>query len=96
LSGWLKNCGRRGRRRARLLHGIMSAMSKAFSLVAGVGLGGALAFWGAFSKDPMYVAMGCSLLILAAGNLRFAGFDRQIAELREQRAEAGSLGQTPR
>jgi hypothetical protein len=42
--GWLKNCGRRGRRRDRLLHGIMSAMSKAFSLVAAVGLGGALAF----------------------------------------------------
>ena len=63
-------------------------MSRFFNLVAGVGLGGALAFWGAISKDPMYVAMGWPLLILAAGNLRFARLERQVAELREQRMEA--------
>jgi hypothetical protein len=62
-------------------------MSKFFNLVAGVGLGGALAFWGAISEDAMYVAMGWPLLILAAGNLRFARLERQLAQLRAQRME---------
>jgi hypothetical protein len=63
-------------------------MGKLFNLVAGGGLGAALAFWRDLQR-PMFVAMGWPLLILAAGNLRFARLERQIAEL--QKAEVACV-----
>ncbi len=57
-------------------------------IAAGLVIGGAMAFWGGVTHDPMRVAFGWPLLIGAASIWRFERLERQIAELREGRTES--------
>jgi hypothetical protein len=62
----------------------MKGIAARLEMIFGIALAG----WGFVTDDSMAVAIGFPFFLDAASHLRFERLERQIAELREQRAEA--------
>jgi hypothetical protein len=66
----------------------MRSVGAKLQTIAAMAFGGILGAWGLATAEPMAVAIGLPCFFAAASIWRFERVERQIAELREQRAEA--------